>query len=244
MVSGHACGVEQSGSLRSVLLVDSVNGVMWPPVVALGEESAAAWQMLFAEAQRAGLALEELWAVTSDGAQGLLSYLHQRLRRVYPQRCVWHTWRNLTPLLMREAEPTRQGLCALVHRVVEAVSFEEAEQALELLHKHSGGVAIWEVLNQRFDSLLAHLLPGLEGLSRVAPEWCWRGFRLRLSRGRNHGSERRLRRAALLWTIYHNFTAAQLRKEKKRRYRRAGKSPLEAAGIDLKGCSYLDALQV
>jgi transposase-like protein len=235
----------RGGAKRVVLLlVDSVTGVMWPPVVALGEENARAWQMLFAEAQRAGLSLDELWAITSDGAQGLLSYLQQDLRRVYSQRCIWHTWRNLTPLLMREQEPLRQELRVLVRRVLEAVTFEEAEQVLELLHEHSRGEAIWQVLNQRFDSLLAHLLPGFEGLSRVSPEWCWRGFRLRLSRGRNHGSEQRLRRAALVWTIYHNFTPAQLRKEKKRKYRRAGQSPLEVAGLTLEGRSYLDALQV
>ena len=38
------------------------------------------------------------------------------------------------------------------------------------------------------------------------PEWLWRDFRLRLSHGRNHGSEQRLERAALVWAIYHNFT--------------------------------------
>lgn len=43
------------------------------------------------------------------------------------------------------------------------------------------------------------------GLQRVSLEWCWRGFRLRLSRGRNLRSEQRLERAALLWAAYHSF---------------------------------------
>ena len=47
------------------------------------------------------------------------------------------------------------------------------------------------------------------GLVRVGPEWVWRDFRLRLSHGRNHGSEVRLERAALVWAIYRNFTPAQ-----------------------------------
>ncbi len=37
---------------------------------------------------------------------------------------------------------------------------------------------------------------------QVSPEWYWRDFRLRLSHGRNHRSEQRLERAALLWAIY------------------------------------------
>ena len=72
----------------------------------------------------------------------------------------------------------------------------------------------------------------------------WRDFRLRLSRGRNHGSEDRLRRAGLIFTIYRNFTPAQQRRERTRRYRHPGKSALEVTGVAPGGCSYLDALQV
>ena len=50
-----------------------------------------------------------------------------------------------------------------------------------------------------------------ERLQWVSPEWYWRDFRLRLSRERNHRSEPRLERAALLWAIYHNFEPAQWR---------------------------------
>lgn len=44
---------------------------------------------------------------------------------------------------------------------------------------------------------------------RVSPEWLWRDFRLRLSRGRNHGSSERLERAALVWGIYRIATLVQ-----------------------------------
>jgi transposase-like protein len=54
-----------------VLLTDSVSGVIWPPVVVAAETSAASWATLFDRGAAAGLAVEELWSVTSDGATGL-----------------------------------------------------------------------------------------------------------------------------------------------------------------------------
>jgi hypothetical protein len=78
--------------------------------------------------------------------------------------------------------------------------------------------------------LLYPLLPAHRGLMRLAPEWLWRDFRLRLSRGRNHGSEERLDPAGLLWMVYHNFDPAQWRSERKRKYKHAGQSPLQVAG--------------
>ena len=218
------------------------------------------WAQLFEQARRAGLAWEDLKAVVSDGAQGLLSYLRQSLPAVYQQRCVFHTWRNLGRELARQAARAAQGLSgeeaaearrrvrqeltALVHQVLDADSFEEAEQALAQLRAHPRGARLGQVLNERFIESLVHLMPANCSVGRVVPEWCWRDFRLRLSHGRNHGSERHLFRAGLVFSIYHNFTTAQNRREHKRHYRHPGQSPLEVAGLSLEGCSYLDALEV
>src|SRR5919199_4146612 len=61
----------QGGAQRVVLLLtDSVSGLVWPPVVATGEEAAAQWQRLFVRARVAGLNRDDLWGVTSDGARG------------------------------------------------------------------------------------------------------------------------------------------------------------------------------
>ena len=79
---------------------------------------------------------------------------------------------------------------------------------------------------------------------RVSPEWWWRDFRLRLSHGRNHRSTARLERAAHLWALAHNFEPAQWRSERKRTYRRRGRSPLALAGVPPGDVSYLDALAV
>jgi len=100
------------------------------------------------------------------------------------------------------------------------------------------------VLSRHWEEALVWRGAYNRGLVRTAPEWLWRDFRLRLSRGRNHATDERLERASLVWAIYRNFTPAQRRSERKRHYRRPGKSPLEMAGVPPGELSYLDALGV
>ena len=213
-----------------LLVVDSVNGLVYPPFVAQGEEAAGPWERLFGRAQQAGLDLSALRGVTSDGAQGLLAYLQRGLTWVQQQRCVWHLWRNLGRELSRAANQAAVGLSgeaaaqarqqartelgALIHRIIDAQSYEQAEAALATLLGHPLGATIGQLLNQQLDRVLVHLLDYYRGLQRVTPEWYWRDFRLRLSHGRNHGSDPRLERAALVWAIYHNFEPAQWRSER------------------------------
>jgi len=92
--------------------------------------------------------------------------------------------------------------------------------------------------------LLVYRVAYCRGLQRVSPEWYWRDFRLRLSHGRNHRSETRLERAAVLWALYHNFEPAQWRSERKRHYRHPGQSALQVAGVPPGQVSYLDALGI
>jgi transposase-like protein len=243
-----------------LLVVDSVSGLVYPPLVAQGEASAGPWHRLFERAQRAGLDLAALRGVTSDGAQGLLAYLRRSLAWVQQQRCVWHLWRNLGGELARAAaQPTadltgaaaeqarqqvRAELGGLLHQVIDAESYEQAEAAFATLLKHPFGATLGQLLNEQWDRVLVHLLDYYQGLARVTPEWYWRDFRLRLSRGRNHRSDQRLERAALVWAIYHNFEPAQWRSERQRHYRYPGQSALEVAGAPPRKVSYLDALGV
>jgi hypothetical protein len=274
-VPGQLAGIASSGEMgtdglwarlrggvkRVVLaLTDSVSGLVFPPVVVEGEESAASWEKLFVRAKAAGLDPQKLLGLTSDGAQGLAAYLKEALRWVNQQRCILHVWLNLSGDLARAVgkatrglakdigrkvgQQTRQELVALIHAVVDAASYAQAELALAELKQHAQGTALAQKLNEQMDRLLVHLLEEQRGLRRVGPEWLWRDFRLRLSHGRNHGSEQRLERAALVWAIYRNFTPAQWRRERKRHYRRSGKSPLEMAGASPGELSYLDALSL
>jgi hypothetical protein len=54
----------------------------------------------------------------------------------------------------------------------------------------------------------------------------------------------RLERTALVWAIYRNFTPAQERSVRKRKYRHPGQCPLAVAGVPPGEVSYLDALAV
>lgn len=251
----------RDGSKRVVLMVtDSVTGVVFPPIIAEGEESARSFQKLFTRGAQAGLDLEQLRGVTSDGAKGLLSYMRRSLYWVHQQRCAWHVWHNLKRPLAAAAKTASEGLKGkaaklkrkevrkelgkLIRNVIDAPNYEQAEQALEILKQHPLGSEIAGKLNLLLDSLFVYALDYHNGLLRVNPEWCWRDFRLRLSHGRNHGSEQRLERAVLLWAVYRNFTPAQERSERKRNYRHPGLSPLAVAGFPHPHTSYLDALEV
>ena len=215
---------------------------------------------MFERAKRAGLDPDVLRGIASDGATGLVAYLNRALEWVNHQRCVFHVWRNLAGELAKKAseaaiglsgevvkaarDQARKELVSLIHGVVDAKSEAAAEAALAKLATHSLGGGLAAMLKRDIEKLLVHQLRYNEGLLRVTPEWVWRDFRLRLSRGRNHGSDKRLERAALVWAIYRNFTPAQRRCERKRKYRHPGKSPLQAAGVPADKISYLDALAV
>jgi hypothetical protein len=242
-----------------LLLVDTVSGLIWPPVVVKGEESEEEWKELFERAQRAGLKLDQLLGIVSDGARGLRLYLKQ-LYWVNQQRCVFHLWGNLSGALAKGADAGVEGLSGeaakalrrqmrgelvgLVRQVLDASCWEQARRALAVLGTHRFGGELATMLEGYLEQALVYRKEDHQGLARVGPEWCWRDFRLRLSRGRNQGSDKRLEQASLMWAIYHNFEPAQWRSERKRRYRRAGRSALAMSGQEVAGCSYLDALAV
>jgi hypothetical protein len=254
--------VRMKGKLQGVILalMDSKTGLIYPPFLADNEESAISWEHLFDRAKEAGLKLRRLNGVTSDGAQGLLSYLRKSLGGVHHQRCIWHLWRNLGPKIRHlvaqdmadrageEAEKARvtltRELTGLIHRILDAATYEESEKALAELAAHRLGTLLANYLRPLLDAVQYYRMDCHNGLLRVGPEWMWRDFRQRVSRGRNHGADENWERAALLWAIYWNFTPAQRRSERKRTYRRSGKSPLEMAGAPPGDICYLDALRI
>jgi transposase-like protein len=234
----------RGGAERVVLLLtDTVTGMVWPPIVARTEEMLS-WREIFLRALRAGLNMEQIDGVTSDGAPGLKAFLQRYLPHAHLQRCVWHLWRNLGSSFTHLERHLRLEVAGMVRQVLDASSYAAAEAALTRLAAHPQGSGLARRLREVLDEALIHLLPSHQGLSRIGPEHLWRDFRLRLSHGRNHGSDERLERAALVWAIYHNFTPAQWRCERKRVYKHPGLSPLEVAGADPGELSYLDALLI
>ena len=249
------------GGAKGVVLgvMDSATGLLWPPV-GVGDEGEAAWEALFARAKQAGLDLDGLRGVTSDGATGLGRYLVRGLWWVNHQRCVWHVWRQLGGEVRARAAAAAVGLVGaaatarrrqaqrelggLVRAALDAASAAAAQQALASLAAHPLGARLAALVAAELDALRIYRGSCNCGLLRVGPAWYWRDFRLRLSHGRNHGSSARLERAALVWAIARNFTPAQRRSERKRHYRAPGQSPLQRAGLAPEGISYLDALAV
>lgn len=208
----------RGGARRVVLLVtDSVTGVVFPPVVAASEREMADWAPLFDRAVAAGLDPDTVRGVTSDGAQGLAAYLDRTWTWVNHQRCHFHIWRSLGGDLARTAQAAAQGvvgaaaaavrqatrrtLVGLVRAVLDATDERAALKALTELGTHALGGALAASLREVLDAALVHTLAYHRGLRRVGPEWCWRDFRLRLARGRNHRTDGRLERAALVWAI-------------------------------------------
>jgi transposase-like protein len=249
------------GTKRVVLmLADTVTGLVYPPVVVKEEESAASWGALCAQVERAGLSLQRINGLVSDGAHGLLSYLQQCLPWVHQQRCTWHLWRSAGGRIAAQvraataglegeaaqqvAQQVRDSLGKTLHAILDASSYAEAERALAQLRLLAWGEALARWLEPLLDAALMYLMPNHQGLSSVSPEWLWRDYRLRSSHGRNHGSELRQAWASLIWAIYHNFEPTQRRSEQKRTYRHPGQSPLEVAGAPPGNLSYLDALGI
>jgi hypothetical protein len=257
---GLSARLRQDTTRVVLLLTDSVTGVVWPPLVALGETTAIGWGHLVRRARLAGLVLDQVRGIVSDGASGLEAYRRRALTWVSHQRCVFHLWRGLAGELAGQASAaatglsgagvkqvrrqTRRTLVALVHAVLDAPSWAAAEAALATLAAHERGAKLARYLEAHLDAALVYQCGYNQGLLRVGPEWCWRDFRLRAGHGRNHASDRRLERAALVWAIYHNFTPAQGRCERKRKYRHAGQCPLAVAGVPPGPVCYLDALGV
>jgi hypothetical protein len=123
-------------------------------------------------------------------------------------------------------------------------SYQGAQTALAALLAHPFGEQLARALRLQLDAALIHLLDYNRYLATVAPEWYWRDYRLRHSRGHNPAWDERLKRATLLWAIYRNFTPSLWRFEHKRHYRHPGQSPPTAAGAPPRQLSYLDALCV
>lgn len=240
-------------------LVDTVTGVIWPPVVVEAETTAASTRVI-ERAEAAGLDRHQWRGLVSDGASGFAGLLNQVLSWVNHQRCVFHLWRDLWPLVRAQTSEAAKGLSGaaatavktkvervlvgLIRAVYDAPSQVEAAAALAVLAAEPRGAELAARLAEQLDGALVYRLAFNAGLARIGPEAVWRDFRLRLSHGRNHRSAARLERAVVLWSVYHNFEPAQERREQQRKYRRPGESPFARAGAPPGPIRYLDALAI
>jgi hypothetical protein len=214
-----------------------------------GEGTAAARETLVTRAEQAGPVLSELRGIASDGATGLESHRRQALPWVGHQRRVFHLWRGLSGVLAaavatagaatalagagarRAAKQTRRTHIDLVRGVYDAATEAGARAAPARLAAPELGQVLAALVALQREAARIYRCGYNQGLGRASPEWLWRDFRLRSSRGPNHGPEQRLERAALLWAPRHDFEPAQDRSERKRTDRHPGHAPLAVAGL-------------
>ena len=243
------------GKTRGVvlLIVDCVTGVIWPPIVTAGEEAAEQRERVFERTREGGLILEDLRGVTSDGVKGLASYLATKLTWISHQRCIFHLWRILASELTARVNAAAVGLVGaaakharrearrelvqLIRAIFDAPTHLDAQRAFSQLEADPRGKELARLIDEHLDEASVRRLDYNQGLVRTNPEWLWRDFRRRVSRGRNHATDQRLERAALVFAIYHNFEPTQERYERGRHYRQPGMSPLAVAGIPPNGTS-------
>jgi hypothetical protein len=217
-------------------------------------ESDAEIERAFDLAAQAGLSLEMITVFASDGAAGFREFLARCLYGVRHQRCVFHLWRNVLPIIARYAAVAgaawAEGLKTCIACVWDAKSMAEAEAMLNLLVGVYGTQAIAAeavaLVQETFAQAMTHLSAGLAGVGRTSCvcEWVWRYYKERLRQMGGFMSTDGCDNFNAVWELALNFRRYQRRKERLRHYLYPGLCPLEVAGVMVRGVTWLDALAV
>ena len=218
------------------------------------EESNDEIERAFDLAARAGLNLEQIKVFASDGAAGFREFLARCLYWVRHQRCVFHLWRNVWPIVTRYAavagEEWAEGLKQCIACVWNATSRAEADAMLGLLVGVYGTQPIAEdavrLVQETFEQAMTHLSAGLAGVGRTSCvcEWVWRYYKERVRQMGGFMSTDGCDNFNAVWEVALNFRRYQRRKERLRQYKYPGLCPLEVAGVMVQGVTWLDALAV
>lgn len=218
------------------------------------EESSDEIERAFDLAARAGLNLEAIRVFASDGAAGFREFLARCLYGVRHQRCVFHLWRNVLPIITRYVavggEEWAEGLKKCIACVWNATTRAEAEIMLKLLVGVYGTEPIAQeavrLVQDTFEQAMTHLVAGLPGVGRTSCvcEWVWRYYKERVRQMGGFMSTDGCDNFNAVWEVALNFRRYQRRKERLRQYRYPGICPLEVAGVMVQGVTWLDALAV
>jgi transposase-like protein len=218
------------------------------------EESDEEIERAFERAVKAGLNLETIKVFASDGASGFREFLARCLYGVRHQRCVFHLWRNVLPIITRYAavagEEWADGLKKCLACVWNATTRAEAEVMLKLLVGVYGTEPIAQeavrVVQETFEHAMTHLTAGLPGVGRTSCvcEWVWRYYKERVRQMGGFMSTAGCDHFNAIWELALNFRRYQRRKERLRHYKYPGLCPLEVAGVMVQDVTWLDALAV
>lgn len=201
-----------------------------------------------------GIPWQQVRLLVTDGARVYSGVLSQVLRRARQQRCLFHLWRNLLPDI--QAYTARMGKAAglwvrfTLKALFAASSLEEARLCLEDVERTFAAMpdlaGVLRTVRHALPELWGALevkLPLSERTSNVA-ERSFRGLKQRTGRMGNFMSEEGADNFLEAWSVYSNFEPYQVRRERKRRYRYPGQSPLAIAQADVAGYCWLDALEI
>jgi hypothetical protein len=218
------------------------------------EESDAEIERAFDLAAKAGLNLEKITVFASDGAAGFREFLARCLYGVRHQRCVFHLWRNVLPIIARYATAAGNewatGLKTCIACVWNATSRGDADAMLKLLVAGYGAEPIAQeavhLVQETFEQAMTHLSAGMAGVGRTSCvcEWVWRYYKERIRQMGGFMSTDGCDHFNALWELALNFRRYQRRKERLRHYKYPGLCPLEVAGVMVDGVTWLDALEV
>lgn len=226
------------------------------------EESDEEIERAFDLAAKAGLNVEQIKVFASDGAAGFREFLARCLYGVRHQRCVFHLWRNVLPIITRYATSAGQewakGLKLCIACVWNASSRVEAEAMLKLLVAGYGAEPVAQeavrLVQETFEQAMTHLTAGLAGVGRTSSvcEWVWRYYKERVRQMGGFMSTDGCDNFNAVWHIALNFRRYQRRKERLRHYLYPGLCPLEVpkavggavAGVMVQDVTWLDALAI
>ncbi len=254
-VVADATGVCIRGLGYSVhLLVDAVHRVSMQ-LTRLEQESEAYLAGRFRLwLQQWGLRPQQVRVLISDGANVYYAVLGQVLRQADHQRCRFHLWRNLLPVLRayqdRAGEQAGRFVRFLLKALFALPTLEEAYSALEDIERTLADVPeladLLRTVRRTLPDLWATTEVGL-AVSEQTSNLAERSFRKLKQRIRRMGNFMSLSGAdhfLAAWLVFANCDPYQFRRERKRRYRYPGHSPLAIAQADLTSLTWLDLLQV
>jgi len=254
-VASDATYVRIRGVWTAILgIVDGIKRTTFGLFHLTTDEGDAEIERAFDLAAAAGLHLEQIKVFASDGAPGFREFLARCLYWVRHQRCVFHLWRNVLPIITRYAavagDEWAEGLKTCIACIWDATTRAEAEIMLKLLVGVYGTQPIAQeavrLVQDSFEQAMTHLSAGLPGVGRTSCvcEWVWRYYKERVRQMGGFMSTDGCDNFNAVWEVALNFRRYQRRKERLRRYMYPGLCPLEVAGVMVQGVTWLDALAV
>jgi hypothetical protein len=197
---------------------------------------------------------QQVRLLVTDGAGVYYGVLSRVLRQARQQRCLFHLWRNLLPDIHAYAAHAGKVAGLFVRFTLKAMfaasDLEEARLCLEDVERTFGHIpdlagvlrTVRRALPELWGSVEAQLCLS-ERTNNVAERF-FRRLKQRTRRMGNFMSDEGADNFLDAWSVYVNFEPYQVRRERKRRYRYPGQSPLAIGQANVQGYCWLDALEI